>query len=439
MKNFITKSNEKFGDIFDFEKSKYGTLETKIEFFCKVHNEKICLSPKNHLRFKFGGCNICKENDTVIKKEEREKNSIKECKEIKEITLFDGEIAKDVNITEYKDLYIVTSMGRCFSKKTNHELAKTIKMGYDAVTLSSNSNPIKKFRIHYLMYVSFNDDYDNKKVIDHIDGNRRNNLLSNLRLVTQSENMKNAHKNNTKLRKQHTICAFDMDNKFIKEFDSTKDAAIFIGHKGPSCICDCLRGTRNSVGGYIWKYKNDNAIEKENIVIDINKCTCVGKIGDNDFSHYYINEDGVIIHKKYNRVKKQFKSEDGYQMIHLYCSIKKINKTFTFHRLFGKFFLKDGHKYYDDKNYVVNHINEDKSDNRLDNLEWITIRQNTIHSTGKKVAKIDSETNKILKVYNSIADAYVELKQKRNGNIARVCTGTQKRHIAYGFKWKYIE
>lgn len=55
----------------------------------------------------------------------------------------------------------------------------------------------------------------------------------------------------------------------------------------------------------------------------------------------------------------------------------------------------------------------------------------------KSIAKIDKNTNKILQVYSSIADAYKDLGKQHSGHIASVCNG--KRQTAYGFKWQYIK
>lgn len=102
--------------------------------------------------------------------------------------------------------------------------------------------------------------------------------------------------------------------------------------------------------------------------------------------------------------------------------------------------MKDGEKYYCDKNYVVNHINENKGDNDIKNLEWTTIRGNTIHSVGKKVAKIDPNSNEIIKTYSCIADASIDLgKNFLSGKTMIVQVCKDKRQTAYGFKWKYID
>ena len=60
-----------------------------------------------------------------------------------------------------------------------------------------------------MVYITFKNDYDDKKVIDHIDGNKLNNNLSNLRCISQSENIKNAYKNNDKMYQNNKIEILD--------------------------------------------------------------------------------------------------------------------------------------------------------------------------------------------------------------------------------------
>ena len=49
----------------------------------------------------------------------------------------------------------------------------------------------RTFRIHRLILVLFNQPISNGKVVDHIDGNKLNNSISNLRIVSLEENAKN--------------------------------------------------------------------------------------------------------------------------------------------------------------------------------------------------------------------------------------------------------
>jgi len=93
-------------------------------------------------------------------------------------------------------------------------------------------------------------------------------------------------------------------------------------------------------------------------------------------------------------------------------------------------FLKNPNNY-----DFVNHIDENKLNNNLENLEWVTNTQNITHSQGKKIEKINPEDNKVLKIYNSISEAARDINKKLKGNIDKVLSG--KRKTAYGFIWKY--
>lgn len=424
MENLINKSNIKFNCRFDFTNSIYIKSKEKIYFKCKIHNEVINLLPEVHLKQKFGGCSMCRKN---------EKNDIQ---------LNQNEILKDINIYEYKNLYFISNQGRCFSKKTNKELSTRLKSGYKSVSLWKDGYiENEKFQIHYLVYISFKNDYDKNKVIDHIDGNKLNNDVNNLRCISQSENVINAYKNNKKMYQQHIIQAFDENNNLINEFNSTDEARIFINHKNKSSITKSLKGDYKCAGGYIWKFKDENIANQKNNnkIEDCSDYVCIGKINDNEFSNYYINKKGVVINKKNNnKIVKIHKNANGYYVIHLYYSPKE-KKHFQLHRLIGKYFLKDGEKYYNDNKYVINHIDENRNNNNIDNLEWITYKNNTIHSIGRKVAKINKDTNEVIKIYNTITEAYEELNKPWSSLITKVCNGENGRKTIYGFKWKYIE
>lgn len=135
------------------------------------------------------------------------------------------------DIIGYEGLYRISNDGRIvslFAGKIRERKAK-IKNGYYVITLCKN-NSLKTYPIHRLVYEAFIAPIDSDKVIDHIDRNRLNNSLSNLRVVRPSENAKNKNGKGVKLDKRSGKweARIRVDGKYIHlgSFD-TKDSARF--------------------------------------------------------------------------------------------------------------------------------------------------------------------------------------------------------------------
>lgn len=78
----------------------------------------------------------------------------------------------------------------------------------------------------------------------------------------------------------------------------------------------------------------------------------------------------------------------GYLGIPLRCEDGR-QRSFLVHRLVAKYFLPDW-----DENLTVNHIDEDRFNNKVSNLEMVTQLQNNNHGDRKKKVYITRETNK---------------------------------------------
>ena len=88
--------------------------------------------------------------------------------------------------------YVVTSCGRVFNKETGKEVAQVLsgKPQYKYVNLQRDKQR-KLLRVHRLVALAFLPTVEGKAFVDHIDRDKMNNDLSNLRWATASENQRN--------------------------------------------------------------------------------------------------------------------------------------------------------------------------------------------------------------------------------------------------------
>ena len=127
------------------------------------------------------------------------------------------------------------------------------------------------------------------------------------------------------------------------------------------------------------------------------------------------------------------------------CLSKKCNKkTFAVHRLVADAFLTKP-----EKATEVNHIDGNKLNNKIENLEWVTQRENMIHSIDvlgnnpfgkapRKVKCLDPETGEVIAEYRSLLEAGKAMGcASARASITLVCQGYQNK--AYGYKWEYVE
>lgn len=152
-------------------------------------------------------------------------------------------------------------------------------------------------------------------------------------------------------------------------------------------------------------------------------------------------------------ILKLTSDKDGYLCITLHKDGKA--KSFKVHRLVAEAFIPNP-----DNKPTVNHKNGDKTKNYVDNLEWMTNKENTAHARrtglmkenqyGKNnymygkygkdnpnsisVIQIDKNTNNVIKEFYSIIDAQREININAT-HIIDVCKGRRK--TAGGYKWKY--
>ena len=136
------------------------------------------------------------------------------------------------------------------------------------------------------------------------------------------------------------------------------------------------------------------------------------------------------------KILKARKDTSGYLRVYLYKNGKR--KTFSVHRLVAFMFILND----DQINKVeVNHIDENKENNCVDNLEWCTPQYNHDYGTrNERVAKVLSK--KVIGF--SLSDTKVIILQStmqaekfgfNQGHICSCCNGKLKSHKGYVFKY----
>ena len=160
----------------------------------------------------------------------------------------ENEVWKNIhnNDTEFNN-YFVSTLGRFKnSKGIIMENYKPHHSGYIYVRVNKD-----KYALHRLIASTFITNLDNKPVVNHIDGCKTNNCVTNLEWCTIKEN--NQHNHNTGLIKMFTrkIGQYSLDGELIKEYDSIVNS---IRDLGITSIKEVLYNKQKTAGGFIWKY-----------------------------------------------------------------------------------------------------------------------------------------------------------------------------------------
>lgn len=149
-----------------------------------------------------------------------------------------------------------------------------------------------------------------------------------------------------------------------------------------------------------------------------------------------IYKNGKKHHRK-EKILKVLTGNRGYITVCLYNKTKR--ELVLVHRLVAEAFVPNP-----DNKPQVNHKDENKTNNCVENLEWMTAKENINYGTrNERMAKAKSKPvaqytkdGELVKVWSSTHEAARQL-GIRQGNISNVALGRSK--TCGGFVWKYVE
>lgn len=135
-------------------------------------------------------------------------------------------------------------------------------------------------------------------------------------------------------------------------------------------------------------------------------------------------------------LKQHVSARNGY--CHVSLSKNNDKKTRRVHILVLQTFSPVEKRYGYDKNYTIDHIDGDKTNNRLDNLEWCTQSENVKRAyalgiVGKPEKKvIDLDTGE---VFDSVTKASLSVGGVKAGPVTRVCRGIRSQYRNHRFAY----
>lgn len=287
---------------------------------------------------------------------------------------------------------------------------------YDKIGLTSDSGSRKDEFVHVLLALIFVGPRPGPKhTVDHINRDKKDNRVENLRWATASEQNLNKPKS---VKKGTPITQMYNGVDFVTWL-TVKFASKESGWSQTKIYSELSESKSTS-----WKYALDD-IEGE-----LWKCT-----EDIYLYKVYVSNMGRV---HFQNRKTFGGNKEGYKLV--YLTLKNGDQTNErVHRLVCNAFFgpKDMH---------VNHIDGNRSNNKLTNLEYVTQKDNVRHAiqTGLRVFEKNNKNSKsvqqldlkgnLIKTFPSLAEAE---RQTGNGaaNISRACRSSER--TCGGYKWKF--
>jgi hypothetical protein len=355
----------------------------------------------------------------------------------------------DVIHPKYPEIGKLYKICRCgkhvLSKKTKNIITqRKNRCGYMEVHLYPDEacQKTKAFVVHQLVAHTFlKNPYEENYVVDHINRDKADNRLENLRFATYSENNANS---SFIVSVKKPVNKYDLQGKLIKEYDSITAIMDENPAWSSSGICLCLRSElmRHTAYGFRWQYKNESdknikyeAKEGEIFknIENVEYFNNMKKIYETiTFNNYEVSNFGTVRNKKTRYIVG---TNDGISNCVSLVESKK-RRVLRLHVLVASVFLPKPN--IDSNTMYIKFKDGDVNNCHVDNLEWISHQDKCIEVRGKPVIKIDTDGNReefpsVSKAVEWLANHFQQDCSNYGGCIRGCLSGYQE--TAFGFRW----